>query len=605
MALTGVDKIKLNKYIREHAIDDIFYIDMCDYLGKRGKISDKEFIDHFTECVINEFSKDVKISVKHAAKLVSLVGNFVGWMHEEKSVISDETLDKIRSFDQLYDDYLKRNVMDCDTEFREHCILEVIEKVNKLYPSEVNTDSVAKYIVKVRELEGKVKELERLLEEAKREVGVFESDLEKSNSKVDSLIDELGTVRDELRSKKDYVKELEKTLCELREQISLLETNLGNVTSERDELAPYKSQFEELSGEVTRLGKIVSDYKTAEKKKNKQDKKDARLKEIIYQKLLVESASLDDLLSVIQSNGITSDMSEVSRLLSEMRKDINITNGTFTRKPTYKVVKPRLMANGKFMIDVPSECKHMDVMLVSDFHIKEFDKKTLEGFDMLNDYCAKNGIGLILNLGDFYNGFSSRPIDYTNAVNNRKIVEESIDVIPKADGIYHAVLGGNHERNMSNYGFDPLKMLTDERDDFIDLGYYHSTICLDGVMGNIGKFDLHHPSEFNFPVDLDEDGLTVDDMNDYLEEVYTNIGRSRDDSYIDIFGHTHRNQFNYASSYCYIPPYFEGKNRRGACHLRIYFDEDTGIKYMVFMPLSVSTKLTKNNEIVYQKVISR
>ena len=320
---------------------------------------------------------------------------------------------------------------------------------------------------------------------------------------------------------------------------------------------------------------------------------------------MVESASLDDLLSVIQSNGITSDMSEVSRLLSEMRKDINITNGTFTRKPTYKVVKPRLMANGKFMIDVPSECKHMDVMLVSDFHIKEFDKKTLEGFDMLNDYCAKNGIGLILNLGDFYNGFSSRPIDYTNAVNNRKIVEESIDVIPKADGIYHAVLGGNHERNMSNYGFDPLKMLTDERDDFIDLGYYHSTICLDGVMGNIGKFDLHHPSEFNFPVDLDEDGLTVDDMNDYLEEVYTNIGRSRDDSYIDIFGHTHRNQFNYASSYCYIPPYFEGKNRRGACHLRIYFDEDTGIKYMVFMPLSVSTKLTKNNEIVYQKVISR
>ena len=158
---------------------------------------------------------------------------------------------------------------------------------------------------------------------------------------------------------------------------------------------------------------------------------------------------------------------------------------------------------------------------------------------------------------------------------------------------------------MTNYGFDPIKMLTDERDDFIGLGYYHSTVCLDNVMGTIGKFDLHHPSEFNFPVDLDEDGLTIDDMDDYLEEVYTNMGRSRDDSYIDIFGHTHRNQFNYASSYCYIPPYFEGKNRRGACHLRIYFDEDTGIKYMVFMPLSIGTKLTKNNEIVYQKVMSR
>ena len=82
MPLTGVDKVKLNKYLKEHAIDDIFYFDMCDYLGKRGKIKDFEFIDYFADCVISEFSKDGKISVKHVAKLVSLVGNFSSWMHE-------------------------------------------------------------------------------------------------------------------------------------------------------------------------------------------------------------------------------------------------------------------------------------------------------------------------------------------------------------------------------------------------------------------------------------------------------------------------------------------------------------------------------------------
>ena len=111
----------------------------------------------------------------------------------------------------------------------------------------------------------------------------------------------------------------------VRRQIIDLEGKLGTVTSERDELAPYKKQFEELSGEVTRLGKIVSDYKALEEKKAQQDRKDEILKGIIYQKLLVESASLDDLLSVIQSNGITTDMNEVSRLLREMRKNINIT----------------------------------------------------------------------------------------------------------------------------------------------------------------------------------------------------------------------------------------------------------------------------------------
>ena len=288
-----------------------------------------------------------------------------------------------------------------------------------------------------------------------------------------------------------------------------------------------------------------------------------------------------------------------------MKKTINIGNGTFSRKPTYKIVKPKLVANDKFYIDVPCECKYMDIMLVSDFHIKDFDSKTLNGFDMLNDYCAKNGINLILNLGDFYDGFGDVPLDYESARKNYRIVEDSIKKIPRADGIYHAVLGGNHERNMSFGGINPIKMLTEERDDFLDLGYYHSTVCLDGNFGAMDKFDLHHPSNFDFPVDLEEDGLIVDGMNEYLDDIYSRYGRSRDDSYIDIFGHTHRNQFNYASGYCYIPPYFEGKNRRGACHLRIYFDEDTGIKYMVFMPLGITNKLVKNNEIVYQKVLSR
>ena len=64
MALTGIDKVKINRYLKEHANGDIYYLDMCDYLGKRGKISDIEFLEHFTDCVVAEFSKDVKISIK-------------------------------------------------------------------------------------------------------------------------------------------------------------------------------------------------------------------------------------------------------------------------------------------------------------------------------------------------------------------------------------------------------------------------------------------------------------------------------------------------------------------------------------------------------------
>lgn len=60
MAITAVDKMKLTQYLKSHAVGDIYYLDMCDYLGKRGKISNTEFLDYFTNCVMNEFRKNEK-----------------------------------------------------------------------------------------------------------------------------------------------------------------------------------------------------------------------------------------------------------------------------------------------------------------------------------------------------------------------------------------------------------------------------------------------------------------------------------------------------------------------------------------------------------------
>lgn len=605
MALTGIDKVKLNKYLKEHANGDIYYLDMCDYLGKRGKIKDHEFLDHFTDCVIAEFSKDSKISLKHAAKMISIVGSFMEWMHEEGSEINEETLDKIRTFSSLYEDYLNRTGVECDETFKENCIGEVMEIINKLYPTDNNSEALAKYVVKIKELEAKIKELERTLADAKQDNGILQTELEKANLNLGSAREELSSVREELKTKKQYLKTVESRLAEFNDKLEVLENSLETVCNEREELLEYKIKFEELTTAVEELEKVITDFKEKEKQEKLNKQKDEELKSIIFQNLFVESCSIDDLLTAINSAGYTSDAKEVSRLLREMRTTINIGNGTFTRKPKYKIVKPKLVANDKFYVDVPYECKYMDIMLVSDFHIKEFDSKTLNGFDMINDYCDKKGINLIINLGDFYDGFGGNHLDWESACKNQRIVEESIDAIPRADGIYHAVLGGNHERNMSYGGINPIKMLTDERDDFIDLGYYHSTVCLDGNFGVMGKFNLHHPSNFDFPIDLEEDGVIVDGMNEYLDDFYSRYGRNRDESYIDLFGHTHRNQYNSANGYCFIPPFFEGKTKRGACHLRIYFDEDTGIKYMVFMPLGITNKLVKNNEIVYQKVLSR
>lgn len=606
MALTGVDKVKLNKYLKEHANGDIYYIDMCDYLGKRGKISDVEFLDFFTESAVLEFRKETKISMKQVSKYISVIDSFLGWVHESGSEVSEETLDKIRSLKEFYFEYVERTEGCIDVEFNDNYLVPLMEKIDALYPVDDNyeTEAVSNYINKIAELEKTIKGLERELDELRRKSDSLESSSQKKEEQLDTLKEEKVSLGREVKAKNKEIEELSGTIESLKAKISELQTLLDDITSDRDALVCYKVQFDEVSSQVAELTKTINGYKKEKNKAEKQKQKDEKIESLIYQKLIVQDGTLDDLLRVVDEAGIKTSGEEVSRLLKQMKSKINIDSSRFSTSPRYKIVKPKVMQDGTFTVDVPYGCKHMDIMLVSDFHIKEIDGKTLNSYDILLDYCTNNNINLILNLGDFYNGFSVVPLEYHNAVKNYKLTEEAIEKLPKADGIYHAVLGGNHDRNIANYGFDPIKMMADEREDFIDLGYFHSTVLLDGSLGVHGSFDLHHPEEFDFPISIDDEAI-IGYMDGYLNDMYKGHGRDRNDSYIDIIGHTHRNQFNYSGGYCYIPPFLSGPGKKGASHLRIYFDEETGIKYMVFMPLSYNTKLVKNTEIVYQKILSR
>lgn len=606
MALTPVDKMRITKYLKEHAVDDIYYLDLCDAIGKRGKVSDHEFIEYFTDCVVKEFRKNEKISIKQLTKIICIIENFLNWMHEEGNEIDDKILDIIRSFEDLYDEYLNRTNYDIDLEFTDNVIGLVLNTVNELYPSKgENSDSLGKYINRIAELEETLKSLRRELDEANSMYKVLEETHDKISGKLDVANQSVIDLGRESRSKSKEIQQLSETIESLNSRIIELEGLLTESRGQVDYYLPFGKQCEELSAEVLRLKTIIEDDIKEQTELVRKRAQDSQVEAIIYQQILFDGANIDAILRNLKSKGIVTDRSDVYSILARMKKMINIESNSFSLTPSYKILSPRISEDGEFKIDVPAGCKHYDIMLVGDFHIKDIDHKVLTGFDLLNNYCANNGINLILNIGDFFNATPGHIFEYSDAISNYQVVEKSISMIPRADGIYHAVLGGNHDRNVVKYGFDPIKMLCEGREDFIDLGYTHSTIALNGFYNPLGKFDIHHPYTFDFPVDLDDDGIDLVDINGYLNDVYSKQGRSRDDSYIDIFGHTHRSQFNYPGEYCFIPSYFEGKSRRGACHLRIYFDEETDIKYMVFMPLTICDRLVKNTEIVYQKMLKK
>ena len=605
MALTALDKMNINKYLREHAMGDIYFGDMRNVLGKRkNSVSDTEFLDYFTEYVADVFRKDEKISVKHVSKVVSCVSAILGWVQEEGQNVSDETLDKIRSFRDFYDEYLERTGMEKDTDLYENYIVVAVNDVNELYPSDVVSESLSKYITRVAELEKLIKQMEKDINEAIRQNALLQADKDKKSERIDSLSEDVRSLEKDVRTKAKTILELSESVSSLEGRITELSNALNDAQVLNLELGSFKEKYEELVLEVSRLQGVIDEDIKSKTEEAKLRTKHANMEALIYQALLFDRINVDGLVRHLKEKKVKTDRSEVVEVLNGMKKVITLDNSRFSTQPSYKVVQPTLREDGVFEIDVPYGCKHYDVMLVSDMHIREMDGRVLRGYDAMLDYCSKNNINLVLNLGDFYNGTGSHTLEYEHAMQNYKTVEEAIEKIPRQDGLYHAVLGGNHDKNIARYGFDPIKMMADAREDFIDLGYTHSTVTLNSPTNYLGCFDIYHPDDFQFPVDLADDGIDVDFMNGYLDGIYTKQGRSREDSYIDILGHTHRSQFNYPGGYCYIPEYIDGATKRGACHLRIYFDEDTDIKYMVFMPLSYSTatRLAKNNEIVYQKI---
>lgn len=606
MAITPVDKIKIIKYLKDNPIGEIYYLDLCNALGKKCRIKDIEFLEFFVDSVIKEFKKDDKISINFVSKLVVTVESFLEWVHEAGTSVDESLLDKIRSFEEYYDEYLNRTNYDIDLVFTDGYLASVLNTVGNLYPKEEKSESVVQYLNQIEELKTSLSSLKREYDNLMQS---YESLQKKADKKSDDYVqksDDYSRALNTISSKEKEISKLNETIGKLERQIADLEKTLERVSTDLSFYEPFKKLYDDTLSELHILKEQIELRAKEELEKKKNNEKDARLVSTIYSHLIDGRASLDDIISHLKkTKEVNFDRNKVYSLLKELKKKINIETSSFSLRPSYEIVTPPIMESGEFYVDVPEGCKHYDILLVSDFHIKEFDSKLLNGFDTINNYCVENNIQLILNLGDFFHGVGSKNLEYDFAMQNYALAEKAISLIPRVDGVYHAVLGGNHDKNILKYGFDPIDMITREREDFINLGYTHGTIVFDGACSVLGKIDIHHPQRFDFPIDFEDDGIDTTKLNSYLNSLYASIGRDRNDSYIDIFGHTHKSLFNYPESYCFIPSFFEGRSKKGACHLRIYLDPKNGFKYMVFMPLNCSDKLIKNNEIVYQKMLTR
>ena len=604
MPITPVDKVKIIKYLKETPVGSIAYYDLCDALCKRGKISDVEFLEFFVESVVKEFRKDEKISMKQVTKFVATIIDFLHWVYDEGSFVEEKILDSIRSLEDYYDDYLNRTNFDIDLEFTDGVLADVLKTVDELYPCEKKNESILQYLNQIGDLSRELTAVRKELESLTGRFDSLSSDYDiKSQSLVARNI-ELTKANQEVANRDRIIDELNARVSELSSKIEELQGLLGQSKEERDELFPYKEKCSLLSKEVEELNDAL---KSIEKQKNEalmHRVNETTMEGLIYQKLL-EGSNIEGLISYVNGCGFKINRQDLYGLLSRIKTRIAVDGSSFGISPNYKIVEPRVLEDGIFDIGVPVGCTCYDILLTADYHTTEITSKYISEIDRVNSYCVNNNIKLVVNLGDFFDGVASKEVTFDDAIQRYKWVEQAISLIPKADGIYHAVLGGNHDKRFLKYGFDPIEMMAREREDIINLGYTHSTITLNGCRSFASCFDIHHPTNTNFPIKLNEEGMDSELLLDYLNRSYERQGRTRNDSYIDIFGHTHKSQFNYVDSYAFIPSLLANKSKKGACHLKIYLDENSLIKYMVFIPLSISDNYSKTTEIIYQKVLNR
>ncbi|MDE5888393.1 MAG: hypothetical protein K2H20_00060, partial [Bacilli bacterium] len=214
-----------------------------------------------------------------------------------------------------------------------------------------------------------------------------------------------------------------------------------------------------------------------------------------------------------------------------------------------------------------------------------------------NDYCEENGIKTILNAGDFFSW--TRLKGKQRGAVCQRIVDKAILKYPSRKGIKHAILGGNHDKDMLAVGVDPLQLMAEAREDFINLGYSHCKITFGGSVSILDSIGMHHPNR-RFPETVGDGEYTTSKIVNMIKGYNGRNGIDSDNIYVDLLGHIHMSSLDTENGICIVPSYRKDRVVNGAWHIKVYF-KDNHISNIVFIPIIKTRKLIPTTEINYQK----
>ncbi len=614
--LTVADKIKLNGVIQK-GVKSLHYDVIRATLSK--KVSDEEIILYLYENIDKFLSSDDELP-KRFSTWVYMIVMILVYHTLQKMDLDSSCFEKLETIRNKYLDYLKRTGKEKDINL--YKLLEDMGKVLINYHLEIDGINGSKDMGHLENLDkgsadNSRKEellLKEEIESLKKDISTLEEkviSLTKILEKKESSITRLQKDRKEkirtIKDLKDLIEEQKKNLKDYERIKRELERQLKQATLKGEEYDSLCLQVQALEKELENCQTLLK-HVQEENVQYINEKKDSII-------ILEEEKSLDSL--IIQEltknpNGVTMeylvnqlkrDREVIYQRLQILSRQYNIISPNKACFPfRYRFCRSLYAIYKNFFIDIEPSATSLDLVFVSDYHIKVVDDAFQYRMDILYNYCIKNNVHLIINAGDFF----------SDAYYEQIIKKENISLVvgrmeqfclkhPYDSSITQAIMGGNHDLTYLENGVNLIQSLAEKREDFIDLGYKHAFIHFGNDKGTYHSVALHHPN-LKCESHIEDDFYHTQELFDLVGDYDSYEGRSADDFYVDLLGHFHRMSIDTVNGICSLPSLFKDRVQNGACHLKIYFDKEQRITNIVFIPLILlSEQLIAVNEINYQK----
>lgn len=384
------------------------------------------------------------------------------------------------------------------------------------------------------------------------------------NNRIKELQDQITSLNLTIADKERIVSELQMAIEEKEQIIKELTKSLAAVNAEKDNLAKTYQQI------------ILSRPYILGQSAVLDEKIDSIVLESISKKRCTANELWDDVKKVMP-NVLLNDIYASLRRISCR---YNIQNPRMITVPeTYGIGKPILPEDKTIILPTTGDTKKL--ILLSDMHISQKeDNSYLYGkMDYLHSYAYENGIDTFIDLGDFFDTdgrLFPTSLKPQNAYKRVSDISENLGAQNfLSPDFNYVLLGGNHDADIADYGFDPIKVLKEGNPSVIPAGYRNATLKI----GN-SKLGIHHEGAPR------QDQYNPKDFSQQVVNFLKNYYKGREGAFFDFFGHIHTSVIDGANGYACVPSFDRDRNFDGMFEINVHLDSNNDIDYMVIYPLA-------------------